>query len=173
MDTPPLPIPESYWVIPGRLLAGEYPGGFGEARVRLRMDAFLDAGITAFINLTEDDELPSYEAILRDEAQAYGMDVRVRNFPIRDRDLPTREVMSATLDAIAAALDSGCNVYVHCWGGVGRTGLTVGCFLVRRGMTGDEALAQIAQWWEDVPMRASFPRSPETDEQVQFIREWR
>ena len=35
-------------------------------------------------------------------------------------------------------------VYVHCWGGIGRTGTVVGCWLVRHGMTGDEALAEFA-----------------------------
>ena len=31
-------------------------------------------------------------------------------------------------------------MYLHCWGGVGRTGTVVGCWLVRHGRTGDEAL---------------------------------
>jgi hypothetical protein len=53
-----LPIPESYWVIPRRFLAGEYPGGFNRERVRQRMNAFLEAGINTFINLTGPDELP-------------------------------------------------------------------------------------------------------------------
>ena len=50
--------------------------------------------------------------------------------------------MASILDAIDAALDGGKTVYVHCWGGVGRTGTVVGCWLVRHGKTGDEALRQ-------------------------------
>ena len=32
---------------------------------------------------------------------------------------------------------------MHCWGGVGRTGTTVGCWLVRHGRSGTEALAEL------------------------------
>ena len=42
----------------------------------------------------------------------------------------------------------GKNVYVYCWGGIGRTSTAVGCWLVRHGMTGDEALAEIAERWQ-------------------------
>ena len=172
METPPLPIPESYWVIPGRFLAGQYPGAFDEERVRRRLDAFLEAGIDTFINLTRSDELPPYTTMLAEEADLHEKEVTALNFPIRDFSLPSRKEMKIILDAIDQSLNEGRNVYVHCWGGIGRTGTTVGCYLVRHGLTGEQALAQIAKWWEDDPRRASFPRSPETDEQAQFILDW-
>ena len=71
--------------------------------------------------------------------------------------------MSDILDAIDAALRDGKTVYVHCWGGVGRTGTVIGCWLVRHGKTGDEALSQIAEWWwRGVQKVRRQPRSPET-----------
>ena len=167
-----LPIPESYWVIPGRFLAGQYPGGFGEERVRRRMDAFLEAGLDTFINLTGPDELPPYLPALLEEAKIYNRQVEALQLPIRAFGLPSRAEMIVILDSIDAALAKGRNVYLHCWGGIGRTGLTVGCYLVRHGMGGGQALAQLAEWWQDDPRRASFPRTPETEEQVQFVREW-
>lgn len=172
MFNPALPIPNSYWVLPGRLLAGEYPGAFGEERIRRRIDAFLVSGINTFVKLTRDDELPDYTPILRERAGTYGKDVRVLHLPIQDFGLPTVENMTVTLNAIDAALDERRNVYVHCWAGVGRTGTVVGCYLVRHGMTGVQALAQIARWWETDPRSATFLRSPETDEQIQFVRAW-
>jgi len=39
-------------------------------------------------------------------------------------------------------------------------------------MTGDEALRQLAEWWQTVPKSQIHQRSPETHEQVQFIRNW-
>lgn len=167
-----LPIPNSYWVIPKRFLAGEYPGGFNNDRVRQRLDASLDAGLDTFINLTKADELPPYTTVLREEAKAYDRDVKVINLPIHDFGLPTHDEMVDILNHIDDALANGRNVYLHCWGGIGRTGTTVGCYLVRHGMTGDQALAQLAQWWEHDPRRAYYPRTPETDEQVKFVREW-
>jgi hypothetical protein len=167
-----LPIPESYWVIPRRFLAGEYPGGFNRERVRQRMNAFLEAGINTFINLTGPDELPPYLPVLLEEAKYYSQDVETIHLPIRDFGLPTRAEMIVILDTIDDALKKGRNVYLHCWGGIGRTGTTVGCYLVRHGMTGEQALAQLAQWWQDDPRSTWYPRTPETDEQVKFILEW-
>jgi hypothetical protein len=43
---------------------------------------------------------------------------------------------------------------------------------VRRGKTGDEALRQLAEWWQTVPKSHIHQRSPETREQVEFIRNW-
>lgn len=172
MTPPELPIPASYWVLPKRFLAGEYPGGFNRERVRQRMNAFLDAGLNIFINLTGPDELPPYLPVLLEEAEAYNRQVEAINLPIRDFGLPTRDEMTIILNHIDTALKKGNNVYLHCWGGIGRTGTTVGCYLVRHGMTGEQALAQLTQWWQDDPRRTWYPRTPETDEQVKFVREW-
>lgn len=62
-------------------------------------------------------------------------------------------------------------MYVHCWGGVGRTGTVVGCYLVRSGLSGDEALARIRQLRRN-EATANRP-SPETDEQRNMVRSWR
>ena len=70
------------------------------------------------------------------------------------------------------ALDDDKSVYVHCWGGIGRTGTVVGCWLVRHGMTGDEALAQIVEWWRGMEKARIHPRSPQTREQHAYVRNW-
>jgi hypothetical protein len=166
------PIPESYWVIPGRFLAGEYPGGFDEQAARGRIGAFLEAGFQTFIDLTGPGELPAYFPLLEAGADARGLAIQHLRFPITDHGLPAPGQMSAILDAIDAALAAGEKVYLHCWGGVGRTGMTVGCYLIRHGSSGPEALDQLAEWWQPIRKRAVYPRSPETDAQVNFIREW-
>jgi hypothetical protein len=162
------PIPETYWVIPGQFLAGEYPIHGDIAESTRRIAAYLDAGIDTFIDLTEAGELIPYESFLRGHHA-----ITYHRFPIGDYGLPTKEQMTTILDSIDDALAAGHKVYLHCWGGVGRTGTTVGCYLVRHRKTGDEALAQIAKWWQDVPKSAHFPRSPETGAQVQFILDWK
>ncbi|MCL4823911.1 MAG: hypothetical protein KJZ57_06790, partial [Anaerolineales bacterium] len=90
MTTLDLPISNSYWVIPNRFLAGEYPGAFGEERVRKRLNALLEAGLDTFIDLTRENELPDYAPLLRERAAYYQKDVRVHRLPIRDFGLPTR-----------------------------------------------------------------------------------
>ena len=54
--------------------------------------------------------------------------------------------MREILDHLRTRLDSGHKVYVHCWGGIGRTGTVVGCHLVEQGMTADQALEQARQY---------------------------
>ncbi len=58
------PLPNSYWVIPGRLLAGEYPLGADEVDARTRLARLGDAGVDYFIDLTEEYEQPGYRHLL-------------------------------------------------------------------------------------------------------------
>jgi len=171
--TPPRPIPESYWVVPDRFLAGEYPGSWDQERTKQRMDLFLEAGFDTFIDLTAEGELPPYSPILSERAAYYNLPVTHQRFSIGDFGIPSVDQMKKTLDTLDAALRDSRKVFVHCWGGVGRTGTTVGCYLVRHGNTGEEALAQLSNWWQHVPKRNLHPRSPETDEQVKFILGWK
>ncbi len=172
MQNHPLPIPESYWVEPGRLLAGEYPGAYDDEQARKRLEAFLAAGFDTFIDLTQAGELMPYAPILRKQARAYSLQINYHRRAIGDFGLPTIAQMKTTLNLIDDALDGGHKVYIHCWGGIGRTGTTVGCYLARHGMTGAQALAQLAEWWRSVPKSARNPHSPETAAQRTFIHEW-
>lgn len=158
------PIADSYWVTPGTLLAGEYPGAKLDARATARLGDFRDSGVTSFVDLTEEEEgLAPYEHLL-DGA-------RWMRMPIRDRACPSAEEMRAILDRIDRELADGQTVYVHCWGGHGRTGTVVGCWLVRHGSDPAEALARIRELRREVP-EGSWMASPETEAQRQFVRQW-
>jgi len=167
------PIAESYWVEENRFLAGEHPGSYDPETVRRQMDAFLKAGINTFIDLTQSHELVSYEAILKEQARVYDINAFYHRFAIRDHTVPSRETMITILNTIDGALNSGHNVYVHCWGGVGRTGITVGCYLVRHGATNEQALAQVNKLYRTRSNTFYYPTSPETPEQIEFVRSWR
>jgi protein-tyrosine phosphatase len=167
-----LPIPESYWVEENRLLAGEYPGSRDPGSARRRVDAFLEAGITAFIDLTEPHELVPYEGILKEEAKIYGINVFYQCTPIRDGGVPSSDTMTKILNAIDKAITDKNRVYVHCWGGVGRTGMVVGCYLVRHGSPNEQAIERVNQLYRTRPANFHQPRSPETDEQVEFVLNW-
>ncbi len=167
------PILESYWVVAGRLLAGEYPAQFNEEVARKRLDALIEAGFDLFIDLTKPNETWSYHRALLEEAEVYRVEVTPpRRFPIGDFGLPTPEQMNSLLDALDEGLQAGHKIYLHCLGGIGRTGTTVGCYLVRHGKSGAEALDQLASWWRNVPKSRHYPRSPETAAQVNFILHW-
>lgn len=167
------PIPESYWVIPGQFLAGEYPGlRYDEFGTRRRLTAFLNAGFDTFIDLTCEGERPPYYSILSEEAGYDGREVRHRRFSLPDFHVPPHETMVATLDAVDTALAEGCKVYLHCVGGIGRTGITIGCYLVRHGMKPTEALHHLRELYHSAAQSLFAPHSPESDEQVKFILNW-
>lgn len=180
----PRPHPNCYWVDPDRLsdrlLAGEYPGDRDEAEARVKLRRLLGAGRDFFLNLTEPYEagiiapLQPYDLWLADEAGALGVTAAHTRLSIPDMGLPDSPAyMARILDTLDAALTAGRKVYLHCWGGIGRTGTVVGCYLVRHGRTGDEALETLDRWWQTVPKSIWAPRSPQTDEQVAYVRAWR
>jgi protein-tyrosine phosphatase len=166
------PIPDSYWVRPGQLLAGEYPRNLDDRASRPKLRRLLEAGVTFFLDLTEAGEysLKPYVQLLREEAKTLGRSVKHQRMPIRDMDTPTPAHMTHILDTIDAALTAGQTVYVHCYGGIGRTGTVVGCYLARHGMSGEEALAEIARLRQGTP--DEWVTSPETEVQRQMVRGW-
>jgi len=168
----PKPFINSYWVIPGRFLAGSYPAMDDLHSIRKRFTTFLRSGINHFIDLTGEDELPPYYGILAGEAAELGLSVVHQRFSIMDLGLPTKSMMTSLLDAIDTTLEGGHKVYLHCWGGVGRTGTVVGCHLVRHGLSGKEALEKLAEIYATSGQSRFHPRSPETREQMDFILNW-
>ena len=173
-NDPDRPIRNTYWVVPGRFLAGEYPGDLDPGEATRKLNVLLRAGITHFIDLTAPrDRLEPYAEIAKSEARKLGLSVEWEQHPITDMSIPSSpQQMAAILDAIDAAMDDGRNVYVHCLGGVGRTGTAVGCWFVRHGCTGDQALAEIADRWKGVEKAARFPISPQTSTQIRYVRRW-
>ena len=168
------PLANTYWVDPGRFAAGEYPGARSRKEAAARLRTLLRAGLDCFIDLTQPDEgLAPYAGIAAREASRLGTECVHERHSIVDMDVPRSQQQTASiLDAIDRALGDGKNVYVHCWGGIGRTGTVVGCWLVRHGMTGDEALAQIAERWQGMEKRYRHPRSPQTPQQRRYVRNW-
>ena len=164
------PLPNSYWVVPGRFLAGEHPAG----RVgrhddggRARIELLIAAGISCFVDLTEEGECQPYHPLLPDTAGYL-------RYAIRDQQVPRRATqMRRIQDDIHAALAAGRNVYLHCRAGIGRTGMVAGCFLVEQGHDGERALRQLnALWTEQCARAATWPAVPQTIVQADYIRHW-
>jgi len=151
-----MPTPAHYAVSDG-LLAGAYPGA-PEA-----VEALEREGVTLFVDLTHpSDPLDDYTHLLRGS--------RRLAHPIPDMGTPTAGYVMRILDDIDEARAHGGTAYVHCWGGVGRTGTVIGCWLVRHGLDAGDPIARIAA------LRAAIAGerpSPETSGQVALVRGWR
>jgi ADP-ribosyl-[dinitrogen reductase] hydrolase len=105
-------IPDSYWVRPGWLLAGEYPGALKGAQAQRRVRRLLDAGVTFFLDLTEEGELKPYLPLLRDVADVPGRSVEHRRMPIWDMAVPTLEEVGGgqAMDKVMRDRARGCAV---------------------------------------------------------------
>ena len=163
---PPSPIEMCYWVVPGRLLAGEYPRNLDTPSSIEKLARLTDAGVSAFIDLTEDHEpLKPYAYLLNGPLH--------ERFAIRDQRVPeTDELTRKALDAIDRHLRAGETVYVHCWGGVGRTGTIIGCWLSRHYEPGQPALDRVRELWKKNPKHQTRSRSPENNQQDRYVLAW-
>jgi protein-tyrosine phosphatase len=168
-DSRPVPLRHGYWIPGMEVLAGEYPGAREGRPENRKLEKLHVAGVTAFVDLTEPGELPSYSHRL---TAIWGPDgVRHARFGIPDRRIPTDPaVMVAALDHLQDGLKAGHRMYLHCMGGVGRTGMTVACLLVRGGLAPDTALDVVAALFDRTPKR--HRRAPETEIQREFVRGW-
>lgn len=167
-----------YWVARDRLLAGYYPGALEPETADLQLQCLLDAGIRHMVNLMEPHEKTWYGKSIvpykdRMRRLADHMDCRItfERRAIKDLSVPRLEKMRLILDHIDVSIANGKPVYVHCLGGIGRTGTVIGCYLIRHGVaTGENVLGTLRAL-----RRSSVDsqrRSPESDEQIEFVRAW-
>ena len=159
-----VPIRSSYWAGDG-LLAGEYPGASDAAEAERRLRSFADHGVSVFVDLTHPaDGLEPYGGLLVPPA---------RRLPHAIVDMGTTTIphMTRILDDVDAALADEGAVYVHCWGGIGRTGTVVGCWLMRHGLDGGDPIRRIAELRRGV--EDAWMSSPQTGAQRALVTGWK
>ena len=94
--------------------------------------------------------------------------------PIRDHSIPpSREAMVEIHENLDRALAAGHCVYLHCHAGIGRTGTVLGCYFVHRGMLPDAALDHVNALWRANQRSKNWPHTPETDEQYEYVLNWK
>jgi protein-tyrosine phosphatase len=173
---PALPFQHSYWVVPGKLLAGAYPGTVDSAMTPEHLSAMVDAGVTLVINLMKASEertigrfIDPYESSLMAMGNERGRTIHLARFPIADRSIPTSEQMASILQTIRQEMDVCGVVYVHCMGGIGRTGTVIGCYLAENGHA--DPLAELRRL--TTSESEHFWPTPQTDEQRKFVINWK
>ena len=169
------PTTWSYWVVEGHLLAGAYPGSPKPDEHRSKIQSLLNAGVRTFINLMEEDETNGHGqpfAAYDDLARELSPNANCRRFAVEDQYVPSKALMAEILDEIDRTTANGTATYIHCWGGVGRTGTAVACWLLRHGFAKPENVLDVLQQLRRQDQERGWRDSPENDEQRQFVFEW-
>lgn len=174
------PFPRSYWVAPGQLLCGFFPGSSDEEKCHKKISSILDCGATSFVNLMEENEIDwddepfaPYQHILFNLAEQRSLNVSYARIPIIDQNITNVETMKHILDVIDGSRMQEQTVYLHCWGGKGRTASVIGCWLVRHGMEPREALQCIQELRDFAPDEKAHDPAPENTLQRSFVLLWK
>ncbi|GMH52501.1 hypothetical protein TrRE_jg4968 [Triparma retinervis] len=115
------PTKNSNWLIPGAVMVGSLPGGWYGGGMSEDLTELLQAGVTTFVSLIEDE--PPYRDCLKELVGRLGMGaVRSLSFPIDDFDVEDDRRTQLLVERLSGLVFDGEVVYVHCLSGRGRTG---------------------------------------------------
>ena len=162
------PLNQSYEVCSnGIIYAGEYPGDKNGEFAKHKIEQMYHFGIRHFIDLTEKGELHPYNHLLPN-------DTTYTRFPVVDCGVPKNiESVQRLLLRIEELKKMDGYVYVHCWGGVGRTGTIVACYLSQNWEEPDlnHTLEVLRRNFSEMP-KSAYRETPETKEQIDFIEQF-
>lgn len=143
-----------HWIAPDQLAGCPMPGIV--APLEYDLSALRDVGITVLVNLT-DRELPE------ETLAQYG--IRSVQFKIEDRRAPPIMWIKMLLVQIDKLLAKGDVLAVHCLAGLGRTGTVLGAWLIKKGLTAEEALKRLRQ------IDAGYVQSKEQEDLLYMLEE--
>lgn len=111
--------------------------------------------------LTSEDIEFQYQGTLLSLYDSLGFETI--HYPITDHDIPSTMESFIKLQRDLVRLTETNRVLVHCWGGIGRTGLVVAGLIVALGSSATKALEIVGE---------KTPGSVETKEQERFLQDY-
>lgn len=135
----------AYWIVPGRVLAGEYPGDPDPRRSRDKLTVLLDNGFTTFIDLTEPNEISSpYQSQLPPRSPVSDSPIERISFPIPEGQVLTSDSYDRLLTTLHDAADSSM-VFIHDRLGLDRVAVVAGLFFIANGLSYEGAMRTLKE----------------------------
>jgi len=189
------PTTESNWVILNKLMVGAYPASFDDEENDMILRSILQCRVTTFVCLQMEYQhgIPEAQWRAKQSLRPYIEDAL--DICTRERDKPgsvivppnqlkflhtgivdcgtttDATVLDLSLDIIWHMMAGEC-VYLHCWGGHGRTGTVVAVTLgLMYGLSNAEALVR-TQLYHDLricSLNVPSPQTPQQRRQVERI----
>ena len=173
-----VPFNRSYWVVPGKFMAGGYPGSEDPIKEDRNLKGLIHAGIRHVISLIQpqeymrpDEPFAPYVDHMESIAQKLKVSVTFDQISIRDFSVPTKRQMIRILNQIDMCIKYDKPVYLHCWGGKGRAGTVIGCYLARHGFAAGNDVIEMIKKLRKNTVDYLDP-SPETREQIKMVINW-
>ncbi len=150
------PLYQSF-ALDNHLYAGEYPGDKNDTTAANKLAHMLHFGIRHFVDLTQEGELRPYSQLLPKDVDYY-------RFPIPDCGTPGSIMrVYRLIQRIDRLLERGGDVYLHCWGGTGRTGTIAACYLASKEKHPmlDDILKSLRRHFTKMP-KSAWRKTPDT-----------
>ena len=181
------PSPESNWVIQGKLLVGAFPGYVNDKENERMLTKILNCGVSTFVSLQKEYDnnnpeekwkndigLRPYfkdaEKMIKEKQLYPNLNTSVEKLtlfhePIKDCDTIDDTTTVTLAKKLVKAIYDGEVIYLHCWGGHGRTGVIV-CIMLHLmyGLIAEEAM-YLCQKLHDFRVETCFVTSPQTQKQ--------
>lgn len=121
-------------------------------------------GINKVVSLLEREEAVHLGAAMEGQlCEKLGMGFE--QFPIRDRRTPKKPLQFRQLvDRLHNELNDGSNIAIHCYAGIGRTGLLAGALLLTDGMTLNNAVELMSD--------VRGHNMPQTQDQYEYLLDY-
>ncbi len=117
-------------------------------------------GVSKVLCLMEQTEM-AYLGLEEEEKWCLSENLKFEQFPITDHSVTTADRVKPLASRLLQEITSGENLVVHCYAGIGRTGMIACCILIEHGLSAEEAMALVSE-----KRQLSVP---ETREQVEFV----
>ena len=167
-----IPFERSYWVLPNRFIVGEIPASLKEEETITKLNGLIRINVNVVINLMEEDEKNYENKSFYDYAPYLNKhNIETHRLPIKDLSIPSIDTMRNILSIVQDSIRQKKIVYLHCWGGVGRTGTAVGCFLLNNSLASKENVLETINYLKRTTS-IDKRQSPETEEQRKFLMDW-